>query len=182
MTNQDVLDVEQVAEYQLLAAAGLTMDETIPLDLYRTMYPDVLTMPQRAREDIYLGVLGSCEEAILLAYLLHQRYVADLPEIAFDEETVAAIEAFRRMLNLAGNESFTDYESVTFYGGRVNALSAELFPLHTETFQMGRAAIRANLYEGFLVPETEENDITVAALTASKVVLEKLLAASVKAS
>lgn len=172
-------------ERRLLAAAGVNVEDSVPIEVYQSMFPDVLTTPTKIRERLTTGILGTDEQIILLLHLLFQfSDPAHHTGVVFDSEKVEPLQTFRSHVSFMTSDDFTDSESAGFYSSQFNGIveSMVFYDSNALHMQMGLAAARVLLYQPYLFPETEADAAAEAALPAVQYVIDTLLAQSVKAA
>lgn len=85
-----------VVEKHLLRDAGICIDESVPFDIYRTMYPDILAVPHDMRDPLIWGMFQDEYSSILIVCLLFQRKAAHIHHATwFLKDALAPLKAFR---------------------------------------------------------------------------------------
>ena len=171
-------DTLLTVERHLLRDAGVTVDESVPFDLYRTMYPDILAIREEAVDTLRWGMFEEEYEAIYLFAAMAQRANVSNPN-KFRElptEIVAPLLAFQESLRLilSYDDSFTNPAVIKAVSSDISFVLSPIYRENDPDAQVFISAITVYLYRGFLKPETEAAKAFPAALSAAARLVDEL--------
>lgn len=165
-------------EHHLLRDAGVIVDESVPFDLYRTMYPEILAIQEEAVDTLRWGMFEGEYEAIYLFAVMAQRAKASkaskLRELP--AEIVAPLLAFQESLrlSLSYDDSFTNPAVIKAVSSDISFVLSPIYRQGIPNTQVFISAITVYLYKGFLKPGTEAFKVFPAALSAAAGLVDEL--------
>lgn len=171
-------DTLLTVEHHLLSDAGVMVDESIPFDLYRTMYPDILAIREEAVNTLRWGMFEGEYEAIYLFAVMAQRVKASNASKLrkLPAEIAAPLLVFQESLrlSLSYDDSFTNPAVIKSVSSDISFVLSPIYRQDDVYARVFISAITAYLYKGFLKPETEAFKVFPAALSAAASLVDEL--------